>query len=206
MRSSAFSFNFRYPLVSLRSFSNCFHLLPHLPGPFFPSVTCFIRYLPRKLWPIQSAFFVLVCVGHSFSPRLLVILLCFSRDRSNWSFHSSSLPRFNSNVSDPLSQVSSFRHHTKLCSRCGISLVSTLNLSQGSTNTYILAFRNKLKREKLTVEGRNYTVRSNAFCHIRVVDSGMTRVCGNTARIRWECMKHLSWESCREWTVWETSA
>jgi hypothetical protein len=52
------------------------------------------------------------------------------------------------------------------------------------THTHTWAFRNKLKREKLTGEGRNYTARSNAFCDIRVVDSGMTRVCGNAARIR----------------------
>ena len=33
-------------------------------------------------------------------------------------------------------EVSSFQHQTKLCSRCGISLVSSLNLSEGSTNTH----------------------------------------------------------------------
>ena len=185
----------------------------------FPSVTCLTRQLPRKLWPIQSAVFVLFCVGHLFPPWLFVILLYFSHGRSSWSFHSSSQPHFRTSiVSDPLSEVSSFQHQTKLCSKCGISPVSSLNLSHGSRNTnththiyiyiyiylYIWAFRNKLKREKLTGEGRNYTARSNAFCDIRAVDSGMTTVCGNAARIIWECVKHLSCESWRERTVWET--
>ena len=60
MRSSASSFSFQHPHISLRSSSSCLHLHFSLHVtfvlPFFPSVTCSRRQFLRKMWPIQLAF------------------------------------------------------------------------------------------------------------------------------------------------------
>ena len=61
VRSWVSSFNWEYPLLSLKSSSSFLRLLPRLlvtsVSPFiFPSITCFRRQLLRKLWPIQLAF------------------------------------------------------------------------------------------------------------------------------------------------------
>ena len=67
VRSRASSFNSQYPLLSSRSSSNFLRLLPCLLVisicPFiFPSITCFRRQFPRKMWPIQLAFrFIISC-------------------------------------------------------------------------------------------------------------------------------------------------
>ena len=67
MRSRASSFNWQYPLLSLRSSSSFLRLLPRLLVtsfcPFiFPSITCFRRQFLRKMWPIQLAFrFLISC-------------------------------------------------------------------------------------------------------------------------------------------------
>ena len=65
VRSRASSFNWEYPLLSLRSSSNFIRLLPRLLvtsiSPFiFPSITCFRRQFLRKMWPIQLAFSFLI--------------------------------------------------------------------------------------------------------------------------------------------------
>jgi hypothetical protein len=65
VRSSASSFNFQYPIVSLRSSSSSLRLLPHLPvisihPSNFPSITCFRRQFLRKMWPIQLAFLLFI--------------------------------------------------------------------------------------------------------------------------------------------------
>ena len=62
----ASSFDFHYPLVSLKSSSSCSRLLPRLPitsilPSIFPSVTCLKRQFLRKIWPIQLDFFPLYC-------------------------------------------------------------------------------------------------------------------------------------------------
>ena len=63
VRSSAFSFNFQYPLFSLRLPSSCLRLLPRLlvtsilPSTF-PSTKCFTRQFLRQMWPTQLAFFL----------------------------------------------------------------------------------------------------------------------------------------------------
>jgi hypothetical protein len=54
VRSRASSFNFQYPLISLRSSSSCLRLLPRLlitsTLPFiFPSVMCFRRQFIRRI-------------------------------------------------------------------------------------------------------------------------------------------------------------
>jgi hypothetical protein len=62
---NAFSFNFQYTLLSLRSSSTCFRLLPHLPLTsifpfFFPSMTCFRKHFLREMWLIQLTFLFFV--------------------------------------------------------------------------------------------------------------------------------------------------
>ena len=55
LRSSAPSFNFQHPLLSLRlsiSRLRLFLVFPSLPS-IFPSMTCFITQLLWKMWPIQ---------------------------------------------------------------------------------------------------------------------------------------------------------
>jgi hypothetical protein len=58
--STASSFKWEYPLLSLRSSSNFLRLLPRLlSSPFtriFPSITLCRRQFLRKMWPIQLAF------------------------------------------------------------------------------------------------------------------------------------------------------
>ena len=67
MQSRASSFNWQYPLLSLRLSSSFLHLLPHLLVtsicPFiFPSITCWRRQFLCKMWPIQLAFrFLISC-------------------------------------------------------------------------------------------------------------------------------------------------
>jgi len=65
VRSTASSFKWEYPLLSLRSSSSFLRLLPRLPitsiPPFiFPSTTSCRRKILRKTWPIQLAFRLLI--------------------------------------------------------------------------------------------------------------------------------------------------
>ena len=67
MRSRTSSFNWQYPLLSLRLSSSFLRLLPRLLVtsicPFiFPSITCCRRHFLCKMWPIQLAFrFLISC-------------------------------------------------------------------------------------------------------------------------------------------------
>ena len=67
VRSRASSFNWKYPLLSLRSSSSSLRFLPRLLVisicPFiFPSITCFRRQFLCKMWTIQLAFrFLISC-------------------------------------------------------------------------------------------------------------------------------------------------
>ena len=67
VRTRASSFNWQYPLLSLRSSSSFLRLIPRLLVtsicPFiFPSITCCRRQFLRKMWPIQLAFrFLISC-------------------------------------------------------------------------------------------------------------------------------------------------
>ena len=61
VRSRASSFNWQYPLLSLRSSSSFLRLHPRLLvtsiSPFiFPSITCCRRQFLRKMWPIQLGY------------------------------------------------------------------------------------------------------------------------------------------------------
>ena len=54
VRSSASSFNFQHPLISLRSSKSCILILPRLPvtsvlPSIFPSITCLRRQFVRKI-------------------------------------------------------------------------------------------------------------------------------------------------------------
>ena len=67
VRSRASSFNWQYPLLSLRSSSSFLRLLPRLlvtsicPS-IFPSIACCRRQFLRKMWPIRLAFrFLISC-------------------------------------------------------------------------------------------------------------------------------------------------
>ena len=86
VRSRASSFKWEYPLLSLSSSSSFLRLLPRLLvtaiSPFiFPSITCFRRQFPRKMWPIQLAFrFLISCrIGSNYtilSSRINNTLTC----------------------------------------------------------------------------------------------------------------------------------
>jgi hypothetical protein len=61
VRSNPSSFNFQYPLVFLRSSSNCLSLLPRLRVTstllfILPSITLFISQFLPKIWTIQLPF------------------------------------------------------------------------------------------------------------------------------------------------------
>jgi hypothetical protein len=86
MRSRASSFNWEYPLLPPRSFSNFLRLIPRLLVssicPFIlPSITCFRRQFLRKIWPIQLAFRFLI------SCRIFLCSLTLSNSSSflSWS-------------------------------------------------------------------------------------------------------------------------
>jgi hypothetical protein len=85
VRSSASSFNFLYPLYSLRSSSSCLRLLPRLPftsilPTIFPWITCYRRQLLRKMRQIQLTSLLLFFVRYS-PPYLFVTLPHFANDR-----------------------------------------------------------------------------------------------------------------------------
>ena len=86
VRSRASSFNWQYPLLSVRSSSSFIRILPRLLVtsicPFiFPSITCCRRQFLRKMWPIQLAFRFLI------SCRIFLCLLILSNTSSflTWS-------------------------------------------------------------------------------------------------------------------------
>ena len=103
IQSSASSFDFHYPLFSLKSSTSCLRLLPRLPvssilSSVFLRATCLRRQFLRKMWQIQLIFLSLLYVRYSSPPWLFV--LHFSHDRSRWSspsfliLHNSKLSRY----------------------------------------------------------------------------------------------------------------
>jgi hypothetical protein len=122
--SSASSFDFQYPVISLRSSSSYLRLLPCLPITcillyILPSITCFSRHFLCKMWLIQLAFLFIV-LGYSFPPWLCVILLHFSHNQSSWSS-----PSFPSSIFQNFSQLSKFQCH----SACSTLLFYSINLN-----------------------------------------------------------------------------
>jgi hypothetical protein len=64
LRSSASSYNFHYPFLSLSSFSICLYLLLRLPVPSISlSITCFRNLFLRKVWSFQLAFLCFILRG-----------------------------------------------------------------------------------------------------------------------------------------------
>ena len=132
-RSSAFSFNFQYPLFSLRSSSSSLLILlrlPFSPSSIFHPITCFRRQFLRKMWPIQLPFLLFIVCVIFLSPWLYAILR-LSHDRSDWFspfFPSITFKNF-PGISDLLNKVSKFQHHTKLYSKSSTLLVSSLKFS-----------------------------------------------------------------------------
>jgi len=106
VRSSMFTFSFQNHHFPLRSFCSRLRLLPHHSVtsnlPFvFPSMKCFIRPFPRKMWPIQSGFFLVILCGIFLSPLILRNNSSFLLTRSNQMIfsillqhHISKLPRY----------------------------------------------------------------------------------------------------------------
>jgi len=133
--SCASAFNFHYRVFTLKSRSSYLRLRPPLPFTsilpcIFPSITCFRRQFLCKMLSIQVAFLIFI-VCRSFLSSLTITFLHFSRNRSSWSSPSFSTTTFLNfpGFSDLLSEVSSFQHHTKLCSKLSTSVVCSLNVS-----------------------------------------------------------------------------
>ena len=122
-------------LYSLSSSSRCLRLPPRLPvRSVLPSIFCssnlFYKAVPTQDVTNQLDFFFLFVGYSSPPPWLYVTLLLFSHDRSNWSppsFSNATCQNVQV-ISDPLSELANFQHHTKLYSKCNFSLVSFLNL------------------------------------------------------------------------------
>jgi hypothetical protein len=126
VRASVSSFNIQYPLVSLHPSSGCLRLLPRLPVTYtlpsiLPPMTCFRRQFLHKMWPIQLAYLLFVVYRTFFSSLTLCNTSTFLT-RSVPLVFPFLLPRHIQNfpsISNLLSEVSKFRHPTKLCSKCG---------------------------------------------------------------------------------------
>ena len=84
LQSSAPSFDFQYPLFSLRSSGSCLRLLSRRPTTsIFPSIMCFRMQYLFKMWPSQLPFLLfLVYEGYSFRPWLYVIAISSFLTRS----------------------------------------------------------------------------------------------------------------------------
>jgi len=75
-RESASTFNFKYPLISLRSSSSCLPLLLRLPvtsvlACVFPWITCFRRQFLLKMWRNRSVFLLFIVCRILFSSLTL---------------------------------------------------------------------------------------------------------------------------------------
>ena len=84
--SSSSSFNFQYPLVSLRSSSSYLRLLSRLPvtsilPSIFPSIMCFVKQFLRKKCSILLASLLFI-VSRMFLYSSTFSILHFSHDRS----------------------------------------------------------------------------------------------------------------------------
>jgi len=156
-RSSASSFNFQHPLVSLSSCSSCLRLFRWLLvtsifPPVFPSATCCGRQFLSKMEPIQSAFLLLIvqvcrtCLSFLTLCNGPIDILHLLRRHISKLF-----PVF-------LFYFPKFQQHTQLHSKCNTLLVSSLNLNPIRSPACLFF---------LTKEGGNVVVFPSAF-HIAV--------------------------------------
>ena len=114
------------------SFSSCLRLFPLLLLPaILPSIKCFRSQLLCKMWSIQLAFLLFtvcrmflssltLCDTSSFFTRSVQVIFSILLQHQI-----SELSR----ISDLISEAFSIQRHEKQCSKCNISLLSSLNLS-----------------------------------------------------------------------------
>jgi hypothetical protein len=81
--SNVFSFNFRYPVISLKSSISCLRLLRRLPVTYilpsiFSVITCFIRQFLCKMWPVHLEYFLCILCRIFLSPLTLRNTLFFT--------------------------------------------------------------------------------------------------------------------------------
>jgi hypothetical protein len=96
-----------------------------------PSILSIRTQFLRNVWPIHLAFLLLI-VRRTFLSSLILCHIYCLHNMSNWSSQSFSIntPENVHGICDVLSEVSNIYHHTKLCSKCIILLVYSLNLSR----------------------------------------------------------------------------
>jgi len=109
---------------SLRSSTSCLRLPPRLPYvlsfPLSFSNVFFTQHVTNQL-----AFLLLICmlfISFSLTPNTSSFLTQSVQLISSATFQNVQV------ISDPLSELSKFQHHTKLRSKCSTLLVSPLNL------------------------------------------------------------------------------
>ena len=127
MRSRASSLKWEHPLLSLRSSSSFWRLLPRLLAtsisPFiFPSITCFRRQFLRKMCPIQLAFRFLI------SCRIFLCSLTLS-NTSSYPFHDRTPKTFPENRGNGITNGELFLSLTlssvQFKGECGVSCGET---------------------------------------------------------------------------------
>ena len=114
--------------------SSPLRLLPRVPVPsIFSSITCFRRQVLHSMWPIQVAFlrFIVFWVFLFSTTLYRPHISSFVTWLVQMMFPSLSRTTFKNvlDISDLLSEMYKFHHHTMLCSKCNISLKSSLNLN-----------------------------------------------------------------------------
>jgi hypothetical protein len=109
--------NFSILSFSLRSSNSCWHFI-HLIPSIFSSVTWSRRHFLCQMWPIQLAFLHFVLHWLFLHPWLMCNTSFFVWLVELIFIH--------------------LQHHTKLCCRCGISLIFSLNVSPIFTASVLL--------------------------------------------------------------------
>ena len=148
--------------------SSCLRLL-HLPAIFtipsiLPSITSYRRQFLLNMWPLQSTFLLFTVCGTFLSTltlRIISSLLIRSVKVISpilLQHHIQNFP----GISDLLSELFRFQHHTKLCSKCNTLLVSSLHLSpicrwKESSSCWMVLFHG--------IPGFNLTCTSCIICY-----------------------------------------
>jgi hypothetical protein len=130
--SIAFELVLLLSISTTLSSSNCWSLRPRLSvSSIFTSTACIVRQYLSKMWPILLAFHGFVIRRKLVSSLNLYAIYCL-HDQSSWypPFVSKTTFQNFSGISDLISKVSNFKHHTKLWSKCSILLLASLHLSQ----------------------------------------------------------------------------
>ena len=120
----------------LKSSSRYLRVFPHFPNPFYFSfhIMCFQEALPTQDATNPIGPPSCCCMKHvplfldSVYSKYFIIFYPISPTDFFPSFSSATFQNSQC-ISDLLSEVSKFRHHTQLCSKSSVSLVSSQNLS-----------------------------------------------------------------------------